>query len=88
MKINELLSGREVCECGKPHLCPIDHVIISENAFDSIPAITENYRNILLVADKIPSEPVVMRFQLSLRADFQTLSFMPRRRFSFPMKRQ
>ena len=52
MKINELLLGREVCECGKSHLCPIDHVIISENAFDSIPVITEAYKNILLVADK------------------------------------
>lgn len=52
MKINELLVGREVCECGKSHKCPIDHVIISENAFDSLPAITESYANILLVADK------------------------------------
>ncbi len=52
MKINELLVGREVCECGKSHKCPIDHVIISENAFDSLPAIIESYANILLVADK------------------------------------
>ena len=52
MKINELLLGREECECGKAHLCPIDHVIISENALESIPKITEEYKNILLVADK------------------------------------
>ena len=52
MKINELLLGREVCECGKPHLCPIDHVIISENAFECLPELTKDYKNILLVADK------------------------------------
>ena len=52
MKINELLRGKKVCQCGKSHRCPIDHVIISENAYDSIPAITEEYKNILLVADK------------------------------------
>ena len=52
MKINELLLGRETCQCGKSHLCPIEHVIISENAFDSLPNITEDYNNILLVADR------------------------------------
>lgn len=52
MNINELLVGRATCECGKAHKCPIDHVIISENAFDSLPEITESYSNILLVADK------------------------------------
>ena len=52
MEIKELLRGREVCECGKSHKCPIDYVIISENAFESIPAITEEYTHILLVADK------------------------------------
>ena len=52
MNIKDLLIGREVCECGKSHVCPIDHVIISENAFDSLPEITVDYKNILLVADK------------------------------------
>ena len=52
MEINELLIGRDVCECGKSHKCPIDYVIISENACDSLPKITEDYKNILLVADK------------------------------------
>lgn len=52
MEIKDLLLGKEVCECGKSHKCPIDYVIISENAFDSIPEIVTEYKNILLVADK------------------------------------
>ncbi|MBE6667504.1 MAG: sn-glycerol-1-phosphate dehydrogenase [Ruminococcaceae bacterium] len=52
MEIKELLLGREVCECGKSHKCPIDYVIISENAFDSIPEIIAEYKRILLVADR------------------------------------
>jgi glycerol-1-phosphate dehydrogenase [NAD(P)+] len=34
------------------HKCPIDHVIIGENALDSLPDLTEGYASILLVADK------------------------------------
>ncbi len=52
MEIKELLLGKEICECGKSHKCPIDHVIISDTAFDSLPTITEGYNNVLLVADK------------------------------------
>ena len=52
MEIKELLLGKENCECGKSHHCPIDYVIISENAFDHIPEITAKYRDILLVADR------------------------------------
>ena len=52
MEINELLLGREDCECGKSHKCPIDYVIISENAFENIPEITAEYKRILLVADR------------------------------------
>ena len=52
MEIKELLLGKENCECGKSHSCPIDYVIISENAFDHIPEIISEYSNILLVADR------------------------------------
>lgn len=52
MEIKELLLGKENCECGKTHKCPISHVIISENAFDQIPDIIREYKCILLVADK------------------------------------
>ena len=62
MEIKELLLGRENCECGKSHRCPIDYVIISENAFDRIPETIERYKNILLVADRntysVCGEPV------------------------------
>ena len=52
MEIKDLLLGKDVCECGKSHKCPIDYVIISETALDSLNEITEEYKNILLVADK------------------------------------
>ena len=52
MEIKDLLLGKEVCECGKSHKCPIDYVIISDNAFDSIPDITKDYKSVLLVADR------------------------------------
>ncbi len=52
MEIKELLIGKENCECGKAHICPIDYVIISENALDCLPDITKAYNSILLVADR------------------------------------
>ncbi len=52
MEINELLQGREECLCGKSHKCPIEYVIISEKALESLPEITDKYNNVLLVADK------------------------------------
>lgn len=51
MEIKELLRGVENCACGKSHKCPIDYVIIGENACDSLTEITKDYNNILLVAD-------------------------------------
>lgn len=51
MKIEELLIGKQNCECGKNHICPIEKVIIEENAFLKIPELVENYNKILLVAD-------------------------------------
>lgn len=52
MEIKELLMGKEDCACGKSHKCPIDHVIICENACDSLPEIVKDYRHVLLVADR------------------------------------
>ena len=52
MEIKELLAGKIGCECGKDHICPIESVVIGENACDSIPALVEKYNSILLVADK------------------------------------
>ena len=52
MEIKELLAGKTDCACGKAHICPIDSVVIGENACDSLPALVEKYNKILLVADK------------------------------------
>ena len=52
MTIAELLSGKENCACGKSHKCPIDYVVIGENACDCLSEITEGYQSILLVADR------------------------------------
>ena len=51
MEIKDLLAGREKCECGMAHKCPIDSVVIGENAIASLPSLTENKSRILLVAD-------------------------------------
>ena len=51
MEIKDLLAGREKCECGMAHKCPIDSVVIGENAIASLPSLTENKKCILLVAD-------------------------------------
>ena len=51
MDIKEFLKGITDCECGMPHLCPIDSVIIKKNACEDLAALTEGYKNILLVAD-------------------------------------
>lgn len=52
MKIEELLQGKSNCACGMDHKCPIKYVIIEENACDRLPEILEEYRGVLLVADK------------------------------------
>lgn len=52
MNIQDLLQGKENCSCGKSHRCPIAHVVIAENACESLRELTAKYRHILLVADR------------------------------------
>ena len=52
MELRELLAGKKDCVCGKEHFCPIDRVVIGENACESLPEMTEAYRHILVVADR------------------------------------
>ncbi len=51
MELKELLKGKENCSCGKSHICPIEHVIIEENAIEKLPQITSAYGRVLVVAD-------------------------------------
>ena len=51
MTIKELTQGISDCECGKPHLCPIDYIEIGKDSLSSLPKICEKYANILLISD-------------------------------------
>ena len=52
MTIEQLLLGKKDCECGSSHYCPIDRVIIGENACSCLSELAEGYGKILLVADE------------------------------------
>ena len=52
MELEKLLKGKTDCACGKPHLCPIDTVIIEKDVCKRLPALTAAHENILLVADE------------------------------------
>ena len=47
MEIKDLLLGKIGCECSKDHLCPIESVVIGENACDSLGSLIEKYQSIL-----------------------------------------
>ncbi len=49
--INELLKGRSDCSCGKEHTCDISYAVVKSGAVNELPALCENYSNILIVAD-------------------------------------
>ncbi len=49
--IKKLCEGMIGCECGKDHLCPIDHIEIGNDVLPKIYCICADYKNILLVAD-------------------------------------
>ena len=51
MELSELLRGKENCECGMSHYCPIKYLVIEEGALKKIPELVAEYSNILLVAD-------------------------------------
>ena len=50
--VSDLLGIKEDCPCGKIHTCSIDKVVIRNGAINELPAMTEGYKNILLVADE------------------------------------
>lgn len=52
MKMSELLLGIENCECKKNHPCTIKVVEIGRGVINKLSKISENYTNILLVADE------------------------------------
>lgn len=50
----EYLGNAKECECGRQHVCPIEDIVIKEDAISEVPALlaSENYRNIYVVSDK------------------------------------
>ncbi|MBQ8803060.1 MAG: sn-glycerol-1-phosphate dehydrogenase [Tyzzerella sp.] len=52
MDFKVLLQGINSCECGKSHVCPIEHVIIERDALKSLGDICESYQSILMVSDQ------------------------------------
>ncbi len=51
MTMQELLQGKTDCACGKTHPCPIESVVIGEDALLALSSLTKGYSHILLVAD-------------------------------------
>lgn len=52
MNIKTLLQGIENCDCGKNHICPIEHVIIGPGILQSLHEICKDYHSILMVSDQ------------------------------------
>lgn len=52
MNITTLLQGIENCDCGKNHICPIEHVIIGPGILQSLHEICKDYHSILMVSDQ------------------------------------
>ena len=52
MDINSLLNKTVKCECGMEHKCDIKSVFIENDAIKKLPALVENFKNIVVTADK------------------------------------
>lgn len=50
--IDSLLGEKLDCECKASHSCDIKHVLIRHGALNELPAITSDYKHVLLVCDK------------------------------------
>ena len=50
--IDALLGEKTDCECGKTHSCDIKRVLIRHGALNELPAMAQDYKNILLVCDE------------------------------------
>ncbi len=51
MNIDEMTKGIYGCECGMDHVCPIDKVVIGENAVFELEKFSENYKHVILISD-------------------------------------
>ena len=52
MDIKTLLQGIDNCDCGKKHICPIEHVVIGHGILQSLHEICKDYHSILMVSDQ------------------------------------
>ena len=51
MELSELIKGRDVCDCGRSHNCPIDYLVIEEGALKKLPELVAAYSSIVIAAD-------------------------------------
>ncbi len=84
MEIKELLKGIDACACGRTHTCPIEHVVIGEGAFASLPEITKGYEHILLVADDNTYKAAGERVLLSIARRLENALVFPGDRVLIP----
>ncbi len=52
MNINEMHKEFQNCSCGKEHKCPIDRVVIRQNALEELPILCRDFDSILMVSDE------------------------------------
>ena len=77
MELKELLNRDLVCPCGRVHRCDIPRLEISEGALERLPALTEGYEKILLVADKNTWEVCGARVLELLKKQTETVYIFP-----------
>ncbi len=52
MSVQALTAGIRQCECGREHLCPIEHIYIERGALHRLPEICQGYRCVFLLSDQ------------------------------------
>ena len=50
--IQELICGIDNCDCGRNHVCPVEHIVIGKDALGQLPGICQTYNRVLLVCDE------------------------------------
>ena len=82
--INELLNGKSDCTCGKAHTCDIQHVIIKSGAADEVHTLCDDYKSIVICADKNTFATCGERVVKSLGAKVESIKIFDCEGFLIP----